>query len=332
MPRGRALRFLGRRRCDLAVIGLIAMSACGAGGVEATQTRSGRAVQTTTSAAPVRIALRKRVLEFVDRRRTVRRRSGRRVPRRIVTVVRYPEVLSDGSASREHRFPLVVFAHGYALSPGDYRGLLHAWARAGYVVAAPVLPGENAAAPGGPDRGDLLNQPADLRFVIDRLLAASKRGRALDFIDPSRIAVAGHSDGGDTALAVAYLPRYRSRRVDAAIILAGASLPGSPTVFSPRPGPPLLAVQGSADPINLPTETAAYYRRVGGSKFLLTFNGAGHFGPYMTQQPQIGVLKRVSTAFLDRTLKGGAISRRRLVRLGTRSGVSTLQVGGRTAG
>ena len=248
-------------------------------------------------------------------------------PRRLTTPVGYPQVTGGTAEDRARRFPLVVFAHGYDLTPSSYRYLLRAWARAGYVVAAPVLPGENANAPGGPDRGDLLNQPADLRFVIDRLLRLSARstGRLAGVIDPGRIAVAGHSDGGNTALAVAYDPRFRSRRVDAAIILAGADLPGlSPFTFRPN-GPPLLAVQGTADTINPPADTARYFARATAPKAILTFTGGGHYAPYMKQRPQVRILARVTRAFLDRTLKGKPVTRRELRALGRRPGISVLR-------
>ena len=49
-------------------------------------------------------------------------------------------------------FPLVIFGHGFAVTPGPYASLLEAWARAGYVVAAPIFPLGNANAPGGAER------------------------------------------------------------------------------------------------------------------------------------------------------------------------------------
>jgi hypothetical protein len=100
---------------------------------------------------------------------------------------------------------LIVFAHGFALVPGTYSALLDAWARAGYVVAAPIFPLTNADAPSGPNESDLKNQPRDVRFVISRLVAlsAGSQGVLAGTIDSGRIAVAGQSDGGVTALAVA---------------------------------------------------------------------------------------------------------------------------------
>ena len=161
-----------------------------------------------------------RVFRFVDHSRTIRLPDGRRVPWTLVTAVRYP---ATGGP-----YPLIVFAHGYALTPAPYAGLLRTWTRAGYVVAAPVFPLENANAPGGPDESDLINQPQDMSFVIGKLLNLNGRATGVlgGKIDPSLVAVAGHSDRAETALAVAYDHRFRNRRIRAAIVLSGSALPG----------------------------------------------------------------------------------------------------------
>jgi dienelactone hydrolase len=241
-------------------------------------------------------ALQVRVFRFVDRSRTIRLPDGRRVPRTLVTVVRFPAAGGP--------YPLIVFGHGYALTPAAYAGLLRAWAEAGYVVAAPVFPLGNANSPGGPDESDLVNQPRDMSVVITRLLDLNSRanGALGGRIDPSRIAVAGHSDGAETALAVAYDHRYRDRRIRAAIVLSGAALPGMGPF--PQRGPPLLAVQGTADTTNAPANTSAYFGLAQRPKFLLWLLGASHLPPYTEQQPQLGIVEHATTAFLDHYLKG----------------------------
>ncbi len=233
---------------------------------------------------------------FVDNARTVRLPDGRRVSRPLETIVRYP--------ATPGRHPLIVFGHGYALTPDTYAPLLRAWTRAGYVVAAPVFPLGNADAPGGPQESDIVNQPRDMSVVITRLLAldARRRGVLAGRIDLSRIAVAGHSDGAVTALAVAYDRRFRDPRVDAAIVLSGAPLPGMGAF--PRRGPPLLAMQGTADPINAPATTAAFFRLAHRPKFLVWLLGASHRPPYTEQEPELAIVERATVAFLDHYLRG----------------------------
>jgi pimeloyl-ACP methyl ester carboxylesterase len=252
------------------------------------------------SRAPSSALVTVRVLRFVDRSRTIRLPDRRRVPRSLATVVRYPAAAGA--------LPLIVFGHGFSLTPASYTRLMTAWARAGYVVAAPVFPLGNAAAPGGPNESDLVNQPRDMSFVITRLLALSGRANGVLYgrIDPSRIAVAGHSDGAETALAVAYDHRYRDRRVRAAIVLSGAALPGMGPF--PRDGPPLLAVQGTADTVNVPAMSAGFFRLAQRPKFLLWLLGASHLPPYTDQEPQLGIVERATTAFLDHYLKGLPLS------------------------
>jgi predicted dienelactone hydrolase len=252
-------------------------------------------------------------------------------PRTLVTLIRYP---AEGSASRVDTegapparsagpFPLVVFGHGFNVTPAPYARLLQAWARAGYVVAAPVFPLENADAPGGPNEADLTNQPRDMSFLISRLLALSAAGSGFlsGLIDPRQIAVAGQSDGGDTALAVAYNRRLLDRRVRAAVILSGAEIPGVGGFDFPAPSPPLLATQGTADSINPPSATKAFFDVAPPPKYLLTLFGAPHLGPYTNQQPQLGIVERVTIAFLDRYLKRQP---RSIARAGDVPGTSTV--------
>lgn len=256
-------------------------------------------VGTTAPQASAAPAFRMRVFSFVDRSRTIRLPDGKRVPRTLTTFVRIP------TASGPH--PLVVFGHGFTLTPATYAHLLDAWARAGFVVAAPLFPLERANAPGGPNESDLINEPRDLSFVIDRLLAldAAPRGAMAETIIRSRIAVAGHSDGAVAALAVAYDSRFRDARVRAAIVLSGARLGGMGSF--PRRGPPLLAMQGTADTINRPSTTSAYFSQAPRPKFLVWMLGASHLAPYTSQEPELGIVQRATTAFLDHFLLGRSL-------------------------
>ncbi len=340
------------RRRRVAAVGLLALSAAAValilalapGGTSPPRHQgTGTAPAPNTSAgggrgaAPHRtsfFAVGIRVLRLVDTARTISLPDGTTVPRTLVTYVRYPARgapgrvdLPDAPAERAAGpFPLVVFGHGFDVTPALYAPLLQAWARAGYVVAAPVFPLENANAPGGPNEADLPNQPADMRFVISRMLAASGAsvGPLAGLIDPARVAVAGQSDGGDTALAVAYNPSFRDPRVKAAVILSGAEMPGVGGFAFPPGGPPLLAAQGSADTVNLPSETHAFFALAHRPKYLLTLIGAEHLPPYSTQQPQLAIVEHVTIAFLDGYLEHEPEALRRLASLGNVPGTAAL--------
>jgi dienelactone hydrolase len=272
-----------------------------------------------------------RTLRLVDRSRHVRQADGRVVLRTLVTDVRYPAL---GSPSRVDRrgapaavaaepYPLVVFGHGFSLLPSTYTLLLRAWARSGYVVAAPAFPLENANAPGGPVAADRVNQPGDVRFLISSLLHASTAQGALHgMLDPGEIAVGGHSDGAGTASSLAFDPHERDTRVQAVLLFSGAGASGTPTTGSPAT--PVLAVQGTADPVHSAASTSAFFAAARRPKYLLQLLGAGHEDPYTTQLPQRRIVERVGLAFLDRYLGHRQGTLKRMLTAGRVPGIATL--------
>jgi pimeloyl-ACP methyl ester carboxylesterase len=244
-------------------------------------------------------------LVFVDRSRDS---LG---PLALPTLVRYPVIPAAAGAATSGRlarglFPLVVFAPGFAQCQASYAALLRTWASAGYVVAAVNFPRTNCHL-ASPDESDLVNQPADLAYVIARMLAASRRpgGFLAGLIDPAKIAVAGHSDGGDTVAALAANTCCRDPAVTAAIVLAGAEWPPMGGSWFTRPAPPILFVQGDADDINPPAASVTMYQHdTSGPRFYLDLLGAGHLPPYEDRGPAELVVARVTVDFLDRYLAG----------------------------
>ncbi len=224
-------------------------------------------------------------------------------------------------------YPLVVFSEGYDIAPQAYGALLDAWAAAGYVVAAPVYPFTDPAAPGGLNESDIVNHPADLRYVITSMLglSAASGGDLAGLIRPGAIAVIGHSDGGDVSLATVANTCCTDPRIKAAILLSGAEL----TSFAGRyfAGPstvPLLVVQGTADTINPPACSVQIYDAAPSPKYYLSLFGVSHTGAYLPAGPARDVVTRVTTDFLNAYLKGSAAALGRMASDATSPGLSGL--------
>ncbi len=208
--------------------------------------------------------------------------AGRVLP----TVVRYPAV-SAGDGTRPlvagGPYPLIVFSQGYAIAAESYSTLLTQWAAAGFVVADPSYPDTTPGDAGGLDEADIVNHPADLRAVIASLVAdGNQSGSVLaGMVNSRRVGVAGHSDGGDVSDAVAEGTCCRDPQVTAAVILSGAELAAFGGTFGAPLGVPILVVQGSADPINVPACSEQIYDNAPPPRYYLDLVGAGHHVGYL---------------------------------------------------
>lgn len=107
------------------------------------------------------------------------------------------------------------------------------------------------------------------------------------------------------------------------MILSGAEIPGAEFTF-PAGGPPLLAAQGTADTVNPPSATSAFFDVAPKPKYLLSLLGAEHLPPYSDQEPQLGIVERVTIAFLDAYLKRQSGALRQLASLGNVPGTASL--------
>ncbi len=138
--------------------------------------------------------------------------------------------------------PLVVFAHGWNSDPTVYAPLLQHWAQAGFLVAAPVFPDSTDLYAGSPV-SDYADQALDISFVITAL----RHGSAGLRVDPGRIAVAGHSDGGTDVALLALDPAFADPRVRAYVCMAGEMPSGiAPYAIGSSPAA-LLVAAGSND-------------------------------------------------------------------------------------
>ena len=262
--------------------------------------------------------------------------AGRVGAQVVPTLVRYPAM--TGHAGRDNqdasaasgRFPLVVFGPGYLQCGSAYAPLLRSWAAAGFVVAEVTFP-LTSCHTADPDEADIVNQPFDVTAVISRLLADSADpGSPLHgLINPGQVAVAGHSDGADTAAAVADNTCCRDPRLRAAIILAGAELSSLGGTYFPVGSVPTLFVQGTGDTVNVPADTSQLYDGDrAAAKALLWLDGASHLSPYEGDGPAEQLVAKVTTDFLRMTLLGSGPAARSMVRDGGVPGRSTLTTSG----
>ncbi|MGH9129277.1 MAG: alpha/beta hydrolase family protein [Acidimicrobiales bacterium] len=221
--------------------------------------------------------------------------NGREIsPRRALTT----EVWGPDAPGR---YPLVVFAAGFRVGPKPYEALLTSWARHGFVVAAPEFPLTDAAVAGANlDEADIANQPADLRYVTDTLVAPASPVAA--HVDPNLVAVAGHSDGAETALDASALPTPPGQpRYRALICMSGQPL----RLVRPPRNPPLLVIQGDADTVDPPALGYRVWEEAVRPKFLLVLHGAGHL-PVEAGSAWLPVTVAVTNAFLDTYLADDA--------------------------
>jgi predicted dienelactone hydrolase len=148
----------------------------------------------------------------------------------------------------------------------------------GYVVVAADFPLSHFGAPGGPFAGDVVNQPSDVSFLIDRTLALAPSDRGFPGeIDRERIGAFGLSLGGLTTSLVAFHPQLRDPRVRAALSIAGPGVMFT-AHFYESADLPFLMIGGTSDAMidyTLNAATLPGRIRRGG---LVTIQRASHAG------------------------------------------------------
>ncbi len=250
----------------------------------------------------------------------------------LITVINYPAATgSSASQLASGPFPLLMFAPGFLQCTGTYAHLLHAWASAGYVVASVNFPRTSCRAGPAAYEPDLVNQPADVSYVLGRLLALNAEPG--DFfsgrLDPRRVAAAGQSDGGDTVAALAASTCCRDHQLKAVAVLSGAEWPPMPGTYFTGGTPPMLFVQGSADTINPPWASLQLYRADrAGPRYYLDLLGASHMVPYSGDNLVERLVARITLAFFARYVLGDAGSLATMTRLGNSAGIAVLRSGG----
>ena len=238
------------------------------------------------------------------------------------------------AAGRRHRTPLVVLSPGFVNGRATLTTLAEDLASRGYVVAVVDHTHENIATtfPDGrvttcvacevddsPGFWEKLGagRAADVSFVLDQLTGPLRHRRGANLVDPARIAMAGHSAGGASAIQ-AMLADDRIR--------AGVDLDGSTHIPIPDEGlsRPFLFV-GNKD-IYVPGSMGPYrgwerdWPRLTGWKRWLVVEGTRHasftdlgvladqlgvdIGATIDANRAVAVTRTYTAAFFDLHLRG----------------------------
>ena len=237
--------------------------------------------------------------------------------------------------------PVLVFSHGFGWSMNGYAPLADHWAANGFVVVQPThLDSRSLGMPHEDPRFPHIwrIRIEDLKRVLDELDAVEASVPGLSGrIDRSRIAVAGHSWGAQSASALLGArvvdadgvpgEDFTDLRVKAGVLLALTGLGDSLTPFAVEHLPfmrpsfdhmnaPALIVAGDHDQSQLSTRGPDWftdpYTYSPGPKSLLTLFGAEHslggisgyeVAETTDESPaRVALLQKLSTAFLHSAL------------------------------
>jgi dienelactone hydrolase len=273
---------------------------------------------TTTAPPPIAVdrtyAVGVRTYTFVDSSRTTSANGSfpGASTRTLPTVVYYPVPGDPGGSAQDDAapdradgpYPLVLFAHGYDVTPAYYAALLQRWAAAGYVVAAPTFP-ILSGSPGGASHVDYEKTFGDASFVIGSVVTLGGADPLAGIVDGRRIAAAGHSDGEVIAFGLGFLACCRDARVRSVIAMAG-NLANANNPSLRDTGTPILHIMEDHDEYDSYADSIAWDREnLTAPRWMLSLVNASHVPPYTQPgNPHFELVSQATIDFLDGTLKG----------------------------
>lgn len=222
-------------------------------------------------------------------------------------------------------FPAVVHAHGMDGTSAKFSQLLSHWAEAGYLVVAPNFPRTNGDAPPElRDLADYLNQPADLTYVLDRVLEMNEPGGELEgLVAADRIGISGLSLGGATAYPLLFNDCCRDGRYASGILMSALELPFGDHPYDFDRRVPVLTFAGTDD-ATIPFEIQQdVISKMAGPKWDVTLPGGQHSQPFENNpSPHDELVLATTVDFWDLTLRGEEAAKERLVEDATVEGLS----------
>jgi predicted dienelactone hydrolase len=223
--------------------------------------------------------------------------------------------------------PVVIFSHGIGEDRDSYAYLGRAWAAHGYAAIHVTHAGTDKATlrqgylklyRATKDPRNWMNRPRDVSFVLDQL---ARHAPGAPPVDLDRVAVAGHSAGAFTALAITGMgagsgeESLADPRVKVAIAL---SMPKMGTVIPPGGydslHAPTLHMTGTCDG-SLIYRTRPADRRIpfesthAPRQYLVTLAGVNHNTFSNTTDPHHARIAALTTAFLDAFLRNDDAAR-----------------------
>lgn len=213
--------------------------------------------------------------------------------------------------------PLVVFSHGIYSFGKHSRFLTEALARAGYIVAAPThadgvgqpryltIPDKSFLRPGEWNDSTYFDREQDIAKVL-QFLHQDKRWQ--NQIDWSKVAMAGHSLGGYTALGMAGgWQSWKTPEIKAVVALSPYLAPYLLDDRLSQINIPVMYQGGTFDPALTPKikGKAGAFARTPGPCYFVEFNGAGHLAwtNFDLSKKRRAQIEHYCIAFLDRYLK-----------------------------